>query len=256
MKTYGKIVIAFILAGASCHGMAAETGAEPAVAPEANKAMKEIGATLRDLRDYAVEMDVSTKSAVGGGRYREFTGTVHYNVKPPSHLFARVEGQGVERQVFYDGKTITVYAPAQRVYARIEAPGTIRTLLEQVKARKGIELPIADLFAWGTAGGPMSGASRGSYSGTGTMRGRACKHYSFAEAGVSWEVWVDDEHLPCKLAMVDNKDAGLPGYRADINWNTAVKSAETVFQFTPGDGVAEVELSQIAEGDGSQEKQP
>ena len=180
-----------------------ESRTRPAVSDDAVEATENIGAALRELRDYKVEMKVSTLTALGGGKYRNFSGTVHHVIRPPDHLFARIEGKDVDRQVFYDGEAITVYAPAQRKYARIEAPGDIRTLLENLKARKGIELPIAVLFAWGTPGGPMSNPVRGTYSGTGLIRGRPCKHYSYKQAAIAWEVWADDDHLPCKLVVAD-----------------------------------------------------
>ncbi|MGY1458359.1 MULTISPECIES: DUF2092 domain-containing protein [unclassified Luteimonas] len=249
MKAGCRIIIALALAGGSCFAFAVEPRPRPALAEEATEALEDIGAELRGLDSYALAMDVSTRAAVGGGKYRDFSGTVHYSVKAPSHLVARIQGKGVDRQVFYDGQTITVYAPLQRVYARIEAPGTIRTLLEQVRARKGIELPVVDLFAWGVPDGPMSSVTRASYAGRGMVRGRECEHYAYAEAGVSWEVWADDDHLPCKVVMVDATDAGLPGYRAELSWDTAAQPADGDFVFAPGEGVTQVELSQISETD-------
>ena len=247
MKTFRKLATLIAL-GTAFHGMSVEGRTRPAVSADAAEATENIGDALRELRDYKVEMEVSTRAALGGGKYRDFSGTVHYVVRPPDHLFARIEGKGVDREVFYDGEAITVYAPAQRKYARIEAPGDIRTLLESAKARKGIELPIADLFAWGTPGGPMSNPARGVYSGTRLIHKRACKHYSYKQATIAWEVWVDDVHLPCKLVVVDTADAGLPGYTAEFSWGTT-QSTDDVFRFTPQESVKKVELSEIADSD-------
>ncbi|HEY5804239.1 MAG TPA: DUF2092 domain-containing protein [Lysobacter sp.] len=217
----------------------------PAVSDEAADAAQDIGAALRGLRGYQVDLKGSTRASIGGGNYRDFDGDVHYVVRPPDRLTARIAGKGLNRQVFYDGQTITVFAPAQMKYARVEAPGDIATLREQLKARKGLELPVADLFAWGTPGDPMSSPSKGTYAGTALIAGQPCRHYSYRQAAIAWEVWADEADLPCKLVLVDEADPGLPGYVAEFTWHTTAP-ADDVFVFTPPAGATLVDISQIS----------
>jgi len=245
MKTWVKLAVATALVGTTMQALSAEGRA---VTPEGMRALKDIGAALRDLDAYEVQMKVTTRVATEDGKYRDVVGNVHYIVEPPNHLFARLEEGGAERRVFYDGQTITVYSPAERRYARIEAPGTIRTLIETVKANRSIELPVANLFEWGTPGGPLSNVDRGRYEGAGVIDGRECESYSFNEAAITWDVWVDGEHLPCKLVRVDTEGAGLQGYRADMNWKPEAQIADDVFTFAPQAADTRVELSEIARG--------
>lgn len=241
--------LATVLLTIAVSGVApAQTHAEPAVSPEASKVLKKTGEALRGLRGYEMEMKGSTRAALGGGKYRDFAGTVHYAVSPPDRLAAHVLGEAVERRVIYDGKSIVVYAPRQKKYARIPAPGDISTFLAQMDALTGIELPIARVFAWGSATDPLSGMSSGAYAGTGSIGGRACEHYTYDKAKVNWHIWVDEAHLPCKLVMVDTQDPGLPGYSADVTVKPG-QVPDEAFRFVPEAGVEEVELSEIAETD-------
>ena len=230
------------------HAAAQPAGASREITPEAEKAMRKIGSALRKMKGYEVEMNVVTRAAIGGGRYREFEGKIDYAVVPPDELFAHVRGAGIERMVYYDGKTLTVHAPAQNRYALIEAPGSIATFREQVKQAKGLELPIADLFAWGKEKGPVSSIDEGRYAGTGMIAGRSCEHYTFTGAGVIWEVWADSRDLPCKIGMVDSTDPGLPGYSAEITW-TASRGKVAVPRFVADAGLNRVELAEISDSD-------
>lgn len=219
------------------------------VQPAAIKAMETVGAKLRNLDGYSVEMDVETTTALGDGRYRQFKGTVQYLVKPPGHLAAAVNGDGISRRVFYDGTNIIVLDPARQTYARVEAPGNLQTLLDRIKSEKGISLPIADLFTWGATGMPMSAGTRARYEGTGMVGGQACEHYSYLAGSVAWDVWVSEDDLPCKLVMVDMADRGLPGYQAEMTWNTERSPKDSEFSFAPAPGATEVSLAQMAPGD-------
>jgi hypothetical protein len=224
------------------------TSQDPGISPEAQKAMQKIGSALRKLKGYNVETNVVTRAAVGAGRYREFRGTVEYTVAPPDRLFAHVQGAGLERAVYYDGATIAVLAPAQKKYALVEAPGTIATFRQHLEQVRGLELPIADLFAWGKKEGPVSEINEGRYAGTGFVAGRSCEHYTFSGEGVIWEVWADRKNLPCKLEMVDTRDSGLPGYSAEITWKSAGGKVQ-VPRFSVPAGMSRVGLGDLAEND-------
>lgn len=232
---------------AACVNAPAQPRQAQAISPEAGKAMTKVGAALRALKGYNAEVSVNTRAAVGGGKYREFKGRIHYTAAPPNELFAHVRGAGLEREVYYDGKTIAVLAPTQKKYALIEAPGSIATFRQHLKQARGLELPIADLFAWGEKKGPVSAITEGRYAGTGSVAGRRFEHYSFSGNGVIWEVWVDKRNLPCKIEMVDTRDSGLPGYSAEIEWKNFGRMQ--VPKFAVGSDLARVELSELAESD-------
>ena len=219
------------------------------IQPEAVQALDAVGARLRGLQAYTLDATVETRAALGAGRYRDFSGTSHYLVRQPDRLSGTIDGAGTHRQVFYDGRTLTVYAPALGKYARVDAPGTLGTALEQVRVQRGLDLPLAEVFAWGAAGLPMAGATRARYEGKGIVNGRACQQYSYMREGVSWDVSVDDAGLPCKLVMVDTRDRGLPGYSAELRWDTAARPAETDFAFAPPAGSTEVPLASLPESD-------
>ncbi|MDI9238575.1 DUF2092 domain-containing protein [Lysobacter sp. LF1] len=235
------VAISCVVAGASL----AQTKKE--VDPKAAQAIARVSAKLRELQRYTLDADVTTKTALATGGYRTFEGKAHYDVSKPSHLHAAVNGKNLRREVTYDGATLTVFAPDRNVYARVAAPGTLPTVLQEVRRRAGFELPIAEVLAWDSEAAVLQGATRASFTGEALVRGTACRQYSYKRDGVSWELYVDGRGLLCKLSRVDTRDPGLPGYSAELTWNTDVRVDDARFTFTPPPGAREVAWEAIGE---------
>ena len=242
---------ATLLLALACAGAAVPSAAQmrAPIQPEAVEALDAVGARLRGLQAYTLEAEVETRAALGGGRYRDFRGTSRYRVLAPDHLAATIAGPGLHRELFYDGRTLTVYAPAVGRFARAEVPGNLGTVVEEARMRRGLDLPIGELFSWGATGVPMAGATRARYEGKGVVAGRPCQQYSFMKDGVTWDISVDEAGLPCKLVMFDTRDRGLPGYSAELRWDTAVRPGAADFAFTPPAGATEVQFAELPESD-------
>ena len=84
-----------------------------AVDPRAIKALSQIGEKLRGLREYTVSAQVKTRAPLASGQYKDFSGTAKYQVRAPDHLHAATRGIGFDRDILYDGRTITVFSPPQ-----------------------------------------------------------------------------------------------------------------------------------------------
>jgi len=237
MKTHA---LAFGLLVAFATGSPAHAQQGPAVDPKAIKALAQIGEKLRSLREYTVSAQVKTRAPLASGQYKDFKGTAKYQVRAPEHLHGSARGVGFDRDIVYDGRTITIFSPAQKHYARIDAPGTLPTLVSTIEERTGFRIALAQLFAWDDQARLLEGAERASYSGEALVGGRSCAHYSYKKNGIAWEVFADAQHLPCKLAFVDTRDAGLPGYDAELTWVERATLPDSTFVFTPPAGASEV----------------
>ena len=232
--------LAFALLVAFAAVSPADAQQAASVDPKAIKALSQIGEKLRSLREYTVSADVKTRAPMASGQYKDFRGTANYQVRAPDHLHAATRGIGFDRDIVYDGRTITVFSPAQKQYARIQSPGTLPTLVSTIEQRTGFRIPLAQLFAWDDQARLLEGAERASYSGEALVGGRSCAHYSSTKGGIAWEVFADAQHLPCKLAFVDTRDAGLPGYEAELTWVESATLPASTFVFTPPAGASEV----------------
>ena len=181
MNTHA-LAFALLVALAGIGGAHAQ---QSAVDPKAIKALSQIGEKLRSLREYAVSADVKTRAPLASGEYRDFNGAAKYQVRAPDHLQASTRGIGFDRDIVYDGRTITLFSPAQKHYARIDAPGTLSTLVSTVEQRTGFRMVLAQLFTWDDQARLLQDAERATYSGEALVGGRSCAHYSYKKGGVA-----------------------------------------------------------------------
>ena len=84
---------------------------------------------------------------------------ITYRVKTPDRLSLDIVTDKREHHYFYDGKTVTVYAPALKYYSVFPAADTIAKTIEEAEKTYGVEVPLADLFYLSTKGSKADAAT-------------------------------------------------------------------------------------------------
>ncbi len=220
---------------------AAPAAAAPAVDPHAMDALDRMGKALRAMKEFSLRADTTADIVTEDGQKLEFAGTVDYKARSPHGLYIEVKSDRRHRQFFYDGKTLTVYAPRRKYYATLPAPDTIGELVLTMQDY-GLETPLADLFWWGTDKAPESVITSATYVGPARLGERNVAHYAFRQNGADWQVWLDGEALPRKLVITDTSEPEQPEFSAMLDWNRAPALSDASFKFTPPDGAYEIEF--------------
>src|SRR6185369_4919701 len=113
------------------------------------QALKDMGAYLQSLKRFRVSTELSGERVLADGQKLQHTATADMDVERPNKLRALMHSARSERQLFYDGKSVTLYTPAQKYYSTVEFSGTLGELIGRLKERYGVEVPLSDLFLWG-----------------------------------------------------------------------------------------------------------
>lgn len=241
-------------AGATAFPLSAAPAAQAAAAetsaatqerdPQALAALDRMGAALRALNQFSLTSEASTEVVLDDGQKIELDGVVTYKVKRPDHLFLELRSDRQLRQLIYDGNRLTLYSPRLKYYAQVEDVGaTLGELVEAAANRYGIEMPLADLFLWGTDKAPKSAIRGALHVGGGTLDGEAIEQYAFQQDGVDWQIWMSTAtSLPKKLIINSLDDPAQPQYRARLRWDTKTPVQASAFQFTPAADVARIKL--------------
>jgi hypothetical protein len=190
---------------------------------------------LRSLQELEVEADTSTDGVLASGQRVQYGGKVKLRIKRPDRMQAEVVTDRKNEQMYYDGTTFTVYQPKLGYYASFAAPPDLRGLVDVLERRYGIDLPLADLFRWGTDTGQVDAIQRSTYLGKSEIRGKRCSHYAFHQADVDWEVWIQDgdQPVPMKLSITTLTDRTLPQHVDVMTWNLDPKPDPLAFTFNP-----------------------
>jgi hypothetical protein len=220
-----------------------ESAAEVPVQAEAVEALDRMAAHLRTLKSFTLIADTREDDVLDSGEKLEMGGRSIYKVRGNDRLFlSRSDDQAV-RDYYYNGKTVTQWAPNLGYYNVFEAPATTVEMLDLAFEKYGVAVPLADLFYWGTERSNVKSVSSAYFVGEGSVNGATCNHYAYRTTGVDWQVWIrkEGEPLPCKLVITDTEEASKPQYGATLTWSTADTLDDKTFEFTPPEGAREIE---------------
>lgn len=193
-----------------------------------------MGAYLRSLNAFEIEAVTATDEVVEPGLKAQLEGKARMQVRRPDRLHLSVVSDRKQREMLYDGKNFSLVAPRLKYYATTAAPPTLKALVESLAAYD-IDMPLADLFLWGTERMPRERIKEAIAMGPATIDGIPTEHYLFGEDDVSWQVWIQkgDRPLPRKLVITTLSEPQQPQHVAWMRWNTSPSLDDTRFVYKP-----------------------
>jgi hypothetical protein len=210
--------------------------------PDAMEALNKMGTYLRSLKAFQVDSEVTQDDVLDNGQI--ITSTRHDTLLAERPTMLRVELKGDDRDsfLFYDGKNFTVYGKLVNFYATAPAPPTIIELVDKVSDTFGIEIPLVDLFRWGTDQSTISKITSAIDVGPATVDNITCEQYAFRQEGIDWQIWIQlgDFPLPRKLAIRTLTDDARPLHTATLTWNLAPSYNQAAFTFDPPEGAQRI----------------
>lgn len=211
----------------------------PAAAAErdtkAIEALSAMGKYLRSLKTFAVHADTTIDEVLTVGQKLQFAGTLDYQVQAPNRLRADVNTDRRHRQFIYDGKTLTQYSPRMKYYATVAMPGTIGEAVQVAEQKYDLNIPLSDLFLWGTDKAGTEDIKDATFIGPARIAGKDCDHYAYRQENVDWQVWIQrgTQPLPCKMVITTTDEPAQPQYTAVLKWDLAPKFGNAAFAFVP-----------------------
>lgn len=200
---------------------------------------------LKSLQQFSFHSEVAYDDVYSGGKKLQYGVVMETYVKRPDRLRVNAVGDIVNKQFFFNGKTIALYDRDKKVYGAMEVPPTIEGALDKASKDFGLRVSLTDLAnpkLWELVSSKIDKAL---YVGMADVRGVPCYHLAFDSANIELQVWVDagKEPLPRKVVFVEKNVEGEPqwsGYLSD--WKTDPHLAEALFKFTPPNGVQKIKF--------------
>jgi hypothetical protein len=203
--------------------------------PEAVDAVKKMGVYLRSLKSFQVIADATHDDVLEDGLIVQTNSKVDLLATAPNRLRVEVTGDDKHRLYLYDGKSFTVWARLVNYYATVPAPPTTVELFKKVEEKYNIQLPLIDLFKWGTHEDDITKIETAIDVGPATVGGVTCEHYAFHQEGVDWQIWIQlgQFPLPRRLVITTLTDEARPQHSDTLTWNLAPSFNDEAFVFYP-----------------------
>ena len=208
----------------------------PAVDPAATQILQRMTAYLASLQKFSVHTQNNLEDELDSGHRVDFDISADVILSRPNKLRAERKGDLVDQTFYYDGKTLTLYNPAEQVYATEPAPGTIEEMLDFARESLGLMVPVADLVYRNAFPLLIQDVTLAVVVGKSVIGGVKCDHLLFSRPGVDFQVWVaeGDQPLPYKYVVTDTgTSARLSISTVMSDWNSSPTVADSRFTFVP-----------------------
>ncbi|MGO4810046.1 DUF2092 domain-containing protein [Cupriavidus sp. 2MCAB6] len=243
-------LLAMALAAPPNHAQTPPAGTAPAAAAASAvdqgsiQALKDMGAYLQTLKRFRVSNDLTAERVLADGQKLQHMARADMDVVRPNKLRVMMLSPRSERELIYDGKTVTLYTPAQKYYSSVEFSDTIGGLIARLQEKYGVELPLTDLFIWGTPAAPLDKIESAMNAGQDFVGKDLCDHYAFRQGNIDWQIWITTggKPLPRKVVITNRADEARPQSVSLLEWNLTPSFTDSVFSFTPPKGSSKIEI--------------
>lgn len=227
-----------------------EDHAEVEVQPEAVGALDRMAAHLRTLKQFRLTAVTTHDEVMEDGQTFEIAGRSTYEVRSPDRLKLEVITDMNEREYYYDGNTVTQYAPALDLYSVFDAPPTVAEAIEAAEEKYGVVFPLADLFYWGTDRSNVGDVSSAHFVGESRIGDNVCDHYAYRAEGADFQVWIRSggDPLPCRLLVIDTESESRPRYAATLSFEPNAALGDSIFSFAPPPGASRIDQAAVEDG--------
>ena len=248
------VALAVVLSGLPLTGSLAQTQnappadrSAPARDPEAMQALEKMGKYLRSLNTFQVTAKGTREQVMKDGEKVQYGGTIDLLAVRPGKMRVEVNTDRENRKFYYDGKNFTMYAPRQNLYTTVPAPASINELAKELEDKYDIELPLVDLFRWGTSESKPEEITVATDVGPAQIDGTTTEHYAFRQKGVDWQIWIQNGEypLPRKIVITTTTDEARPQYVAEYTWNLAPSFNDEAFAFQAPENAKKIPLAEV-----------
>ena len=200
---------------------------------------------LKSLQQFSFHSEVTDDQVYLDGKKLQYGIDMETYVKRPDMLRVNADGDLVNKQFFFDGKTITLYDRDEKVYGAIDVPPSIEEALDKAHKDFGLRVALTDLASPQLWDHISRKIENDLYVGLHKVRGVPCHHLAFDAGDIHLQVWIDagKKPLPLKVVFLQKKLEGSPQWSAYLSdWKTAPHLTDALFKFTPPPGVQKIKF--------------
>jgi hypothetical protein len=243
-----RMVATLYVFGVLILGLTVLTGVQaqsPAVDPAATQILQRMTDYLGSLQQFSVHTRNTLEDVLETGQRVDFDISANVIINRPNKLHAERKGDLVDQVFYYDGKTLALHNPSDKVYAMEPAPETIEELLDFARETLGLTVPVADLVYRNAFQLLIQDVNFAKVVGKAVIGGIKCDHLVFSRPGVDFQVWVANgsQPLPYKYVVTDTGTPALLSVTTVMsNWNLAPDAADSRFTFVAPQGAKRIEF--------------
>jgi len=226
----------------------------PAVDPAAVEILKRMTNFLDGLQQFSVNTHSIIEEMHVSKHRVDYDVAASVTVKRPNKMRAVRTGELMNESLFYDGKTLTVYKPSEKVYAAEKGLDTIEKMITFVRETAGMLLPSADLLYRNALPLLMQDVTLAVVVGKPVINGVKYNHLLFSRPEVDFQIWIPEgkQPLPARYIVTETGTPALLSISTVLrDWNIAPAVDDAQFKFVPPKGAKAISFTQLEKTGGS-----
>jgi hypothetical protein len=228
----------------------------PAVERMADRVLREATDLLKNAQGFKITTNVIFDEVLRSGLTVQYSRYSSVTVQRPDRIFAQVTDDLGERQLWFDGSTMTVFRPDRMLYAKANVTGSIDDAIDTLHDKYGLAVPFADILVNDPYANFTEGLYAGFYAGLNLVNRERAHHLVFTNDAVDFQLWVAEKGKPVlkRVVITFKNQEGSPQWAADfLSWDFDIPTPDHTFQFTPPAGAEQIEfLSRASTGEDQQ----
>ena len=208
--------------------------AASAPTPNPSDLLRQMCDYLVSLKQFSFRADVAYDVIGPEGKKTQDTFASTIRARRPDRLRVDAKGHYVDKQFYYDGKTITLYDVPKKVYAAFTVPPDIEGALAKAHEDFNLTVALTDLASAKLYEHLAPALPSARYLGRETVNGTPCHHIGLERPGVAIELWIDTGSKPLlrKVSFVERELPQAPRWTATLkDWGLSVQLNDKVFAF-------------------------
>lgn len=198
---------------------------------------------LSNLKQFSAQAQSSLEDILDSGHRVDYQLSGSVTVNRPNQLRTERYGNKMHQIFYYNGKSLTLYNPDQKVYATEPAPNTIEGMFFFARDTLGLSEPISDLLYPNSFELLTQNVSSATVIGKEMIGDIQCDHLLFSCPGADFQIWIadTDQPLPMMYLVTDTSTPELLSFTSVIkNWNINPKISDDLFNFVPPTGTNKI----------------
>lgn len=213
--------------------------------PAALAELKRATDFLVALPNFRIKASVAYDVIQEDGRRLQFEKQGDIFLQRPNRLFVEVRlDDGRHRQLWYDGKTLSLAERSKKIHTQVDAPPTIDATLDMLEDLFKDPMPLADIL-YSDLTHLTELAFEADVVGNSLVNDKPCQHLAFRGETIDWQIWVEQGATPFirKLAISYRQAPGTPQYVAALDlWETPGSFSNDLFTFTAPPGSESINI--------------
>jgi hypothetical protein len=220
-----------------CRALAdsAKAGTHPLVSIEeaAKKSVQAMSDYLKASKSFSFRADIQYDDVLPSGQKIAFSAQSEISLRRPNGIQATQLSDTGVRQLWFNGKQLTLLDPVRNTYAIESVSGNTDQALDHMINQLHFTPPRSDFLYEDPAKALTKNAVHSFVVGSSEVNGVPCQHLAFVDKLIDWQLWIETGKvpLPRKLIITYKTLPSSPQFIATLSdWDFSTRLPDSLFQ--------------------------